>query len=105
MRITKRESLPCGAPATNGLGEDCPPSFRDDTSKIVFSVTGDWWAVTLKSVSPEIPPPDQGEVRWGSTAFVSRRHVTIVFQRYRRLVRLLHLGCPIDSVIQWTFPR
>src|SRR5216684_2336966 len=27
----------------------------------------------------EIPPPDQGEVRWGSSGFVSIRQSTIVF--------------------------
>ncbi len=51
----------------------------------------DYWAVTLKSVSLEIPPPDQGRgepalrsgsdewVRWGSSGFVSIRQSTIVF--------------------------
>src|SRR5713101_8719271 len=39
----------------------------------------DYWAVTLKSVSLEIPPPDQGEVRWGSSGLVSIRQSTIVF--------------------------
>ncbi len=51
----------------------------------------DYWAVTLKSVSLEIPPPDQGRgepalrsgsdewVRWGSSGLVSIRQSTIVF--------------------------
>jgi len=39
----------------------------------------------LKSVSLEIPPPDQGEVRWGSSGFVFDTTVHYRFQRYRPL--------------------